>query len=96
MKMSNLPFPDFHFHCDLRLPRVEVKKFDGSNPMGWVTQMEHYFSLHDITNDLAKLCYSVFYLDPECWKWCKNSRKGYVAWTHIVADIYERFDTDTH
>jgi hypothetical protein len=24
------------------LPRVEVKKFDGSDPIGWVTQMEHY------------------------------------------------------
>jgi hypothetical protein len=34
-----------HFQCDLRLPRVDVTKFDGSDPTGWVTQMEHYFSL---------------------------------------------------
>jgi hypothetical protein len=43
---------DFHstsFSRDLRLPKVEVNKFDGSDPMGWVTQMEHYFSLHGIT-----------------------------------------------
>jgi hypothetical protein len=33
--------------------------------MGWVTQMENYFSLHDITDELDKLHYGVLYLDPE-------------------------------
>jgi hypothetical protein len=54
-----------HFQQDLRLPRVEVNKFDGSDPTGWVTQMEHYFSLHGITDELAKLHYGVLYLDPK-------------------------------
>jgi hypothetical protein len=40
-----------------------VNKFDGSDPMGWVTQMEHYFSLHGITDELAKLHYNVLYMD---------------------------------
>jgi hypothetical protein len=29
--------------------------------------MEHYFSLHGITDDLSKLCYGVLHLDPEQW-----------------------------
>jgi hypothetical protein len=80
------------FHHDLHLPRVEVNKFDGSDPTGWVTQMEHYFSLHGITDDLAKLHYGVLYLDPEHWKWWqwhRKSRQGYVAWTQFVAELYE-------
>jgi hypothetical protein len=52
-------------HRDPCLPRVEVNKFDGSDPTTWVTQMEHYFSLHGITDELTKLHYSVLYLDPE-------------------------------
>jgi hypothetical protein len=32
-----------------------MNKFDGLDPLGWVTQMEHYFSLHGITDDLHKL-----------------------------------------
>jgi hypothetical protein len=36
-----------HFQHNLRLPRVDVTKFDGSDPTGWVTQMEHYFSIVD-------------------------------------------------
>jgi hypothetical protein len=58
-----------HFQRDLRLPRVDVNKFDGSNPTDWVTQLEHYFSLHDITDELAKLCYGVLHLDLELWQW---------------------------
>ena len=56
-------FQPHHFQRDLRLPRVDVTKFDGSDPTGWVTQMEHYFSLYDITDDLAKLRYGVLHLD---------------------------------
>jgi hypothetical protein len=51
----SMSFHSNHFQQDLCLPRVEVNKFDGSDPMGWVTQMEHYFSLHGITDELAKL-----------------------------------------
>jgi hypothetical protein len=48
-------FQPHHFQRDLRLSWVDVTKFDFSNPTGWVTQMEHYFSLYDIIDDLAKL-----------------------------------------
>jgi hypothetical protein len=61
--------------------------------------MEHYFSLHGITNDLTKLHIGVLYLDHECWQWWqwhKNSRRGYIAWTLFVLDLYECFDIDTH
>jgi hypothetical protein len=76
---QSLHFQPNSFHREPRLPHVEVNKFDGSDPTGWVTQMEHYFSLHGITDELAKLRYVVLYLDPERWKWWqwrKNSRQG--------------------
>jgi hypothetical protein len=77
-----------HFQRDLCLLRVDVTKFDGSDPTGWVTQMEHYFSLYNIKNDLAKLQYGVLHLDQERWQWWqsrKTSHQGYIAWTHFVA-----------
>jgi len=51
----------------LHIPTFEVNKFDVSDPMGWVTQMEHYFTLHGITDELIKLHVGVLYLEPECW-----------------------------
>jgi hypothetical protein len=61
-------FHPHHFQVELHLLRVDVTKFDGSDPTGWVTQMEHYFSLYDITNDFSKLRYGVLHLDQECWQ----------------------------
>jgi hypothetical protein len=78
---------------------VDVTKFDGSDPTSWVTQMEHYFSLYGITDELAKLWYGVLHLYQEhwqWWKWRKIARQGYVSWTHFVAELYECFDTDTN
>jgi hypothetical protein len=75
------------FQRDIRLPWVDVTKFYGSDPTGWVTQMEHYFSLYNITDDLAKLWYGVLHLDQECrqwWQWRKTSCQGYIAWTQFV------------
>jgi len=57
-----------NFQRDLCLPRADVTKFDGSDPTSWVTQMEHYFSLYDITDDLAKLRYGFLHLDQERWQ----------------------------
>jgi hypothetical protein len=92
-------FQSHHFQCAIRLPRVDVTKFDGSDPTSWVTQMEHYFSLYQITYDLAKLQYGVLHLDQERWQWWqwrKTSRQGYIAWTQFVTELYERFDMDTN
>jgi hypothetical protein len=75
-------FQPHHFQHDLRLPCVDVTKF-----------------LYDITDDLAKLRYGILHQDQEhwqWWQWIKTTRQGYVTWTHFVADIYERFDTDTN
>jgi hypothetical protein len=72
-------FQNHHFQRDLRLLRVDVTKFHGSDPTSWVTQPEHYFSLYDITDDLAKLWYGVLHLDKEHWQWWqwrKTSRRG--------------------
>jgi hypothetical protein len=92
-------FQNHDFQCDLCPLRVDVTKFDGSSPIGWVTQMEHYFSLYDIPYDLEKLWYGVLHLCQDCWQcwqWKKTSHQGYIAWTHFVAEFYERFDTNTN
>jgi hypothetical protein len=76
-----------------------MNKFDGLDPTGWVTQMEHYFSLYGITDDLAKLQYGVLHLDQERWQWWqwrKTSRQGYITWTQFVTKFYEHFGMETN
>jgi hypothetical protein len=55
--------------CDLmtqmwhKIPKVDLNKFDGSDPTGWVTQMERYIFIHGIIDDLMKLHVGVLYLN---------------------------------
>jgi hypothetical protein len=71
VKLPLIPiiFSPITFSVTYAFLRVDVTKFDGSDPTGWVTQMEHYFSLYGITDELAKLRYGVLHLDQERWQW---------------------------
>jgi hypothetical protein len=67
-------FQPHHFQCDLCLLRVDVTKFDGSDPTGWVTQMEHYLSMYGImdfrtegmSNDFFRECFISGLKDDIC------------------------------
>jgi hypothetical protein len=54
-----------------------MNKFDGSDPSMWVSQMEYYFSLHGIIDDIHKINMGVLYLDVEHWQWWQWYRKAY-------------------
>ena len=64
----------FLCHCYLK---VDTNKFDGFYSIGWVTQMENYFSLDGIKHDLQKLKIWVLYLELEGWQWWKCYQKSY-------------------
>jgi hypothetical protein len=76
-----------------------MHKFDGSDPVGWVSQMEHYFSLHDIRDDETKIHVGVLYLDQEIWKWWKWHKKfypGLPTWTMFTKVVCAHFDRESH
>ena len=77
-------------------PKVDfMNKFDGSNPLGWVTQMEHHFYFHGITDDMMKLKVGVLYLDLERWQWWewhKNSYGCYITWSLFVKSLHEHYE----
>ena len=54
-------------HSWNKVPNVDMHKFDGSKPTGWVSKMEQYFYLHDIRDDETKIHVWVLYLDQEHW-----------------------------
>lgn len=49
--------------------KLEMNKFDGMDPIGWVAQMEYFFFLHHICNEVDKLQFKLLYLDVESSKW---------------------------
>jgi hypothetical protein len=60
-----MAFHSSYLYHDTRLSRVYVNKFYGLDPMDWFTPLEHYSSLHGITDELEKLVtvYSIWILN---------------------------------
>lgn len=48
-------------------PKVDLNKFDGVDPLRWVTQMEHYFTLEGIIDDTIKVNVRILLLYLEKW-----------------------------
>jgi hypothetical protein len=77
------------------VPKVDMHKFDGSNSTGWVSEMEQYFSLHDIRDDETKLHVGVLYLDQECWQWHKKCYLGPPNWNMFSKAVCDCFDSES-
>ena len=50
-------------------PKLDMHKFDGTDPTGWVSQMDNLFFLHNISTHVDKYQVELLYLDVECWEW---------------------------
>lgn len=49
--------------------KLGMQKFDGIDPEGWVSQMEHFFFPHNICTADDKYQVALLYLDAKCWQW---------------------------
>lgn len=83
-----------------RFPKLDMHKFEGSYPTGWVSQMEKYFHLHNIIDPKTKLKVRVIYLNVECfrwWQWHLKSIGGRpVGWTYFSKSLCARFNWESH
>ena len=51
------------FPRGIQLPKIDMRKFDGKDPITWIFQMEQFFDLHQVPN-LQKVSIVSLYLDP--------------------------------
>ena len=58
-----------HQQSQMRPPKIDMYKFDGSHPATWIAQMEQYFTLNHIMDDATQLSVGSMYLDNERWQW---------------------------
>lgn len=73
-----------------------MQKFQGYDPTNWVSQMEQYFHLCNITDLGTKLKVGVLYLDVEhfrWWQWHMRSIGGRpINWTCFIKSPHACFD----
>ena len=74
-------------------------KFDGSHPATWIAQMEQYFTLNYILDDVTQLSVSFMYLDNERWQWWQWHQRCYgrpVTWQTFTKSLTNRFDHESN
>jgi len=63
------------------IPKIDVRKFDGRDPITWIFHMEQFFDLHQETI-LQKVTLSFLYLEHDqfvWYKWLCEIKKDYVV-----------------
>ena len=50
------------------VPKIDMRKFDGKDPITWILQMEQYFDLHNV-QDTQKVHIATLYLEPNHFVW---------------------------
>jgi hypothetical protein len=64
------------------VPKIDMRKFDGKDPITWILQMEQFFDLHNVPHT-QKVRIASLYLEPNQFVWYRwlCSRKSLVTWT---------------
>jgi hypothetical protein len=64
------------------IPKIDMRKFDGKDPITWILQMEQFFDLHNVPHT-QKVRIASLYLEPNQFVWYRwlCSRKSLVTWT---------------
>jgi hypothetical protein len=67
------------------VPKIDMRKFDGKDPITWILQMEQFFDLHNVPHT-QKVRIASLYLEPNQFVWyrwlcsCKSPSLGQFSW----------------
>ena len=68
-------------------PKVNMRKFDGKDPLTWINQMENFFEIHQIPYG-QKVTMASLYLEPDQFIWyhwlCTHRRKKGLTVTWLI------------
>ena len=74
-------------------------KFDGSHPAAWITQMEQYFNLNYILDNVTQLSVGIMYLENERWQWWQWNQSFYgrpLTWETFRKALMDCFDHESY
>jgi hypothetical protein len=76
------------------VPKIDMRKFDGKDPITWILQMEQFFDLHNVPHT-QKVRIASLYLEPNQFVWYRwlCSRKSLVTWTIFMEEMAHYEDT---
>jgi hypothetical protein len=83
---SNFGLKTNHF------PKIDLRKFDGKNPITWILQMEQFFDIHNVPHT-QKVHIASLYLEPNQFVWYRwlCSRKSLITWTIFTKEMIAHY-----
>ena len=84
---SNVGWKNHH------IPKMDMRKFDGKDPVTWILQMEQYFDLNNVQNT-QKVCIATLYLEQNTFVWYRwlFSRKKIVTWSIFTEEMIAHYE----
>ena len=92
---SNMGSNQGWFSRGLQLPKIDMRKFDGKDPLTWIFQMEHFFDTHHVPN-LQKVTIASLYLEPQQFVWyqwlCKRNKNTIISLSIFIEELIAYHD----
>jgi hypothetical protein len=75
------------------VPKIDMRNFDGKDPITWILQMEQLFDLHNVLHT-QKVRISSLYLESNQFVWYRwiCSRKSLVTWTIFTEEMIAHYE----
>jgi hypothetical protein len=75
------------------VPKIDMRKFDGKDPITWILQMEQFFDLHNVPHT-QKVRIASLYLEPNQFVWYQwlCSIKSLVTWTIFTKEMIAHYE----
>ena len=75
------------------IPKINMRKFDGKDPVTWILQMGQYFDLNNVKNT-KNICIATLYLEQNTFVWYRwlCSRKKIVTWSIFTEEIITHYE----
>jgi hypothetical protein len=75
------------------VPKIDMRNFDGKDPITWILQMEQFFDLHNVSHT-QKVQIASLYLEPKQFVWYRwiCFRKSLVTWTIFMEEMIAHYE----
>jgi hypothetical protein len=75
------------------VPKIDMRKFDGKDPITWILHMEQFFDLHNVSHT-QKVRIASLYLEPNQFLWYQwiFSHKSLVTWTIFTEEMISHYE----
>jgi hypothetical protein len=76
------------------IPKIDMRKFDGKDPITWIFQMEQFFDLHQVPS-LQKVPIASLYLENDQFVWyqwlCERKNNYIISWSIFMDELISHY-----